>query len=436
MKKKSSPSNIFKDGILLLLPVGMTIVVIYWGWSLLRGFIPDLSLILPRSIIERPHFSQFLDLISLVFFIIIITIFGMLASTFLGKFFLFLFDKILMGPTFIRPIYTTFKKITESIFQKESGSPLSAGISESILIPYPNKESQSIGFITSLHAKHLLGEEEGEKWLTVYVPSAPVVSAGFYLLCRKKDTEPCKLNSGNAMTTIISVGAVRNTSELSPKEPIETSKDKYPNFFRIWFINGILLLTPIIATVYILGWIFNYLYTFITNISRLLPNPFSITIPAPYDNIIINIIIFVILLLMIMIIGLLGESAFGIWVKTLSTRLFHSIPMFNKVYGIVEQIIKVFSPDPSKSSTFDKAVLVPYPSDATYAVGFITGTDANYIKSDNAGKYCPVFIPTTPIPTTGWFIIAEVEKIIPLDMPIEKAFALVISAGILTEDEE
>ncbi|MGL4677478.1 MAG: DUF502 domain-containing protein [Brevinema sp.] len=436
MKKQFSPSHIFKDGIFLLLPVGLTIGVIYWGWSLLRGFIPDLSIILPKTITEQANFSQFLDLISLLFFISIITIFGMLASTFLGKFFLFLFDKILTGPTFIRPIYTTFKKITESIFKKESDSPLSAGISESILIPYPNKDSQSIGFITSLHAKHLLGEEEGEKWLTVYVPSAPVISAGFYLLCRKEDTTPCKLDSSTAMTTIISVGAIQNSKELSPSNPIKTPKEKYPNFLRIWFINGILLLTPIITTFYILGWIFNYLYTFVTKISQLLPNTLSINIPEPYNNILINIIIFLILIVIIMIIGLLGESTFGIWVKTLSTRIFHSIPMFNKVYSVIEQIVKVFSPDPSKNSTFDQAVLVPYPSDATYAVGFVTGANADYIRSDSDSKYRPVFIPTTPIPTTGWFIISEVEKIIPLDMSIEKAFALVISAGILTEDQE
>ena len=107
--------------------------------------------------------------------------------------------------------------------------------------------------------------------------------------------------------------------------------------------------------------------------------------------------------------------------------------MFNKVYGVVEQITRVFSPDPSKSSTFDRAVLVPFPTKYTYAVGFVTGKNGAYVTGDS--NTSPIFIPTTPIPTTGWFILINNDQIIPLDMTTDKAFGLVISGGILTDDE-
>ncbi len=434
MKKRISITHAFKDGILLILPFGVTLGLVYWGWSLLRSFIPDLSSVIPVFILEQTYINSIVDLLYLLCIILIIFIFGMLASTFLGQFFSFLIDQILMKPTFIRPIYTTFKKITESIFQQDNSDNLTTGISESVMIPYPNEYSQSIAFITSTHARHLLGEEEGDNWITVYVPSAPVVSAGFFLLCKKDKVMPCKLSSGQAMTTVISVGSLQETSTNSPL-PKTLDIPQKSNIFRVWFLNGILLLTPISATIAILGWVFNHLYKFTTNISKLLPQILPSSIPDQYYGLIINIIITVILIIIIIIIGLLGESAFGLWIKSLSHKLFNNIPMFNKVYGVVEQITKVFSPDPSKSSTFDKAVLVPFPTQYTYAIGFITGKDSSYITDCTNKNISTVFIPTTPIPTTGWFVLVNTDKLIPLDISTDKAFGIVISGGILTDEK-
>ncbi len=265
----------------------------------------------------------------------------------------------------------------------------------------------------------------------MYVPSAPVISAGFYLLCRKTDTEICKLPSGKSMTTIVSVGAAQTTTPaINTDTPIQEEK---PNYLRTWFFNGLLFLIPISATVYLLGIVFNYLYHFISNVSILLPH---LPLDPPYDNIALNLIIFAVLVLLIMIIGWIGESAFGAWVKSITQKIFNSIPMFNTVYGVVEQITKVFSPDPSNNHAFDKAVLVPFPTESTYAVGFVTGQNADYIKPENGNDFSPVFIPTSPIPTTGWFIMVETSKTIYLDMPLEKAFGMVISAGISPEDKE
>lgn len=433
MQKKNILSRAFKDGILLLMPFGVTLGLIYWAWSVLRAFIPDLSGILPSAFLEFPYMDKVLDFVYLLIIITMIIIVGMVASTFLGRFFSFLIEKILMSPTFIRPIYLTFKKIAESVFQQEDET-FAKSISESILIPYPNADTLSIGFITSNNAKHLLGEE-GENWITVYVPSAPVVSAGFYLIVKKSDTSICKLSSGLAMTTIISVGAAKGkTQEIDLKLIEEIQTKKNPNPLRMWFFSGLLFLVPITGTLGILSWGFNFLYDFITNITALLPHILPNVIPDQYYDIIINLSIMVILMIIIIIIGLLGESTFGSWIKNSAQRLFSYIPMINKVYEVVEQITRVFSPDPSKSNTFDKAVLVPFPTEYTYAVGFVTGNDSRYISGDRGSDMIPIFIPTTPIPTTGWFMTYSRDKLIHLDMPIEKAFGLVISGGILAED--
>ncbi len=430
-------SNALKDGVFLLLPLGVTIGLIYWVWSILRGFVPDITPLLPREWVTNPYFFYFFDLLFFLVIIVIIILSGMIASTFLGRFFNFLIDKILLAPTFIRPIYTSFKKIAESIFQQEGADPLAQGLSESILIPYPNETTYSIGFVTSTHAKHLLGDEEGDKWLTVYVPSAPVVSAGFYIVCKKEDTQVCKLPSGEAMTTIISVGATQNKKiNLDNIDIHDLQKEtEKPNRLGLWFTNGLLFLTPLTATIAMLSWVFNYLYQFLMGITHLLPQILPSLIPAQHYDLIISASLMVIIAFVVMIIGFLGESAMGHWIKSLSHRFLNMIPMFKEVYGIVEQIVQVFSPDPSKNSTFDQAVLVPYPTKVTYAVGFVTGANGSTIKETDGHNFTPVFIPTTPIPTTGWFILAPKDQLIPLTLPVEKAFGLVISGGILADDK-
>lgn len=436
MKQKNVFYNALKDGVLLLLPFTITLGLIYWVWSFLRKLVPDVSAQLPVEWNLHPYLYNSFDLLFILFVIMIILFSGIIASTFLGKFLAFLVERLLGAPTFIRPIYTTFKKIAESVFQKEMDNPLTFGLSESILVPYPNHFTYSIGFITATHAKHLLGEEEGDKWLTVYIPSAPIVSAGFYIICKKEDTMICKLSSGKAMTTVISVGAIQNTlsEDIDIVNEEQVKKLKKPHILGIWFTNGLLFLTPLVATMAILMWVFNYLYQFLLGITDLLPDIFVSVIPAQYYQLIISSGLVVILIFIVMIIGFLGESAFGLWMKSFSNRIFNRIPMFKEIYGVVKQITQVFSPDPSKNSTFDQAVLIPYPTQHTYAVGFVTGSNSNLIKEDG-DDFVPVFVPTTPIPTTGWFILVPRNQLIPLQMPVEKAFGLVISGGILTNDK-
>jgi len=425
-------SRAIKDGFFLILPLGITIWIINWIWSFLMRFVPNLSIIIPNEWLSHNLYSSIVNLVFLLIVVIVIMFFGLIASTVLGKFFHFLIDKLLMAPTFIRPIYTTFKKVAEVLFQDNTNNSLSKGLSESILVPYPNIYSRSIGFITANHACHIFGKEEGEKWLTVYMPSAPLVSAGFYLICKKEDTSPCLLPSGSAMTAIISVGTSitdeENKITISKKPP---TPKKYN--IKVWFFNGLLFLAPVVGTIAILSWIFRYLHKILVGLVNLFPPFFSYNIPQIYYEGLIIISLFIIILFIIMVIGFIGESAFGSWFKSITHKLFNIIPTFNTIYTTIKKITKVFSPDPSKNNKFSQAVLVPYPSEKTYAIGFVTGTDSTHIDKDGINSI-PVFIPTTPIPTTGWFISINKDQIIPLDIPIEKAFALVISSGILAED--
>ncbi|MGL4388757.1 MAG: DUF502 domain-containing protein [Brevinema sp.] len=432
MKKYHNFSTLFKEGIFLILPLGLTFWVINWVWSFLRNLIPNsLMKFFPEAWQALSYFNILFDLIFLLIVLLLIIFFGMIASTVLGKFVHMLTEKILTMPTMIRPIYQTFKKVSAVIFSNGEKDDFSKRLSQSIIVPYPNTQTKSIGFITANNANIFLGPEKGKEWLTVYLPSAPLVSAGFFLLCRKDDTDVCLLASAQAMTTIISVGT--NTTETIN---LDTSKNsgipRKKNLIRTWFLNGIVFVTPFIGTISILSWIFRSLYTIMRVISIHFPY-FSTTIPVIYQDFLFNIFLMIVMFLGICMLGFLGESAIGFGFRKMLHKIFESIPMLSSVYKIINKITEIFSSDQTKENKFNQAVLIPYPTQKTYAIGFVTGENTAHIQKSNSHQV-PVFIPTTPIPTTGWFVFTDQKNIIPLNMSIEKAFALVISAGILTDE--
>lgn len=430
-KKNTKFTRALQDGFLLVLPLGITIGIIYWLWSFVRKFIPDMSYLVPLSWREFPYFNSIVDLGFLLLVFLLIIISGFLGSTFLGKWFNNLIDKFLMSPTVIRPVYATVKKLAELFFKNEDHD-INVNLSESVLVPYPTADSKTIGFVTSDNANHFFGEEDGPNWLTVYLPSSPIISSGFYLTCRKSDVEPCLISSAQALTTVLSAGSIQQDiapTSLSIQKPVKK------NHLQLLFFQGLLFLTPIIGTISIFTWVFNSLYRFIRSFTVLLPVSLQHFIPASYYNAITSILILIIMLLSMALIGFLAESAFGLWIKSLSNRLFNSIPMFNAVYSSVAKIVQAFSSDPSKEMRFNKAVLLPFPNPKALAIGFVTANNSSAIMK-NGQEYIPVFVPTTPIPTTGWFVSVPREQVKFLDMPIEKAFGLVISGGILSSEKD
>lgn len=439
-KKSHIVTTAFKEGIFLILPVGLTLWVINWCWNFLKDFVPsNITDFMPSSWNNIPYSIFLFDLMFLSITVMIIVFFGMIASTFLGKFVSHITEKILTAPTLIRPIYQTFKKVSEMIFSRKEDNDISKKLSQPIIVPYPNEKSKSIGFITADNANIFLGKEKGQDWITVYVPSAPLISAGFFLLCRKEDTEKCFLSASQAMTSIISVGTATASDAITFKTSEESLEEKQNskkiNLFRIWFLNGLLFITPVVGTLSILVWVFKYLYLYFTSINNLFSPIFSSEFPIFYQELIINVILLIIMLVVITLLGFIGQTAIGYGMKKVINKIFNSIPMLNYVYNIITKITEMFSPDPSKNQKFNQAVLVPYPTSKTYAIGFITGKNASAIKQSGTDEI-PVFIPTTPIPTTGWFVFAHKDQLIPLEMPIEKAFGLVISAGILSQEEK
>jgi uncharacterized membrane protein len=108
------------------------------------------------------------------------------------------------------------------------------------------------------------------------------------------------------------------------------------------------------------------------------------------------------------------------------------VPVLNKIYGTIKQVDEAFTS--GKKSSFQTVVLVEYPREGIYSVGFITSEQENPIHRATNEKIVCVFIPTTPIPTGGFLILVPVEKVTKLDISVADGFKYIISLGALANE--
>jgi len=116
------------------------------------------------------------------------------------------------------------------------------------------------------------------------------------------------------------------------------------------------------------------------------------------------------------------------WADSLMLR----VPVLNKIYGTIKQVDEAFTS--GKQSSFQTVVLVEYPREGIYSVGFITNAQADEVEKKTGKKCVCIFIPTTPLPTGGFLIIIPEEKVIKLDMSVADGFKYIISIGALANE--
>jgi uncharacterized membrane protein len=132
------------------------------------------------------------------------------------------------------------------------------------------------------------------------------------------------------------------------------------------------------------------------------------------------------------VIGILTRYYMGKRLIAWADNLMLRVPVLNKIYGTIKQLDEAFSS--SKKSSFKTVVLVEYPRDGIYSVGFITSEQPDEIETKTGRKCVRVFIPTTPIPTAGFLIVVPEEKVSRLEMSVADGFKYIISMGALSSE--
>ena len=200
----------FITGLLILLPLGVTVFII--GIVLDRVGNPASELFfnfIDQNIRELPTVEIPLQLVSLLIVFLIITALGYFSRIFIGQLFLRFFERILTRLPLISQVYNTVKQLVDTFSQQKK-----AVFQEVVMIEYPRKGIYAIGFLTN-QAKGEVQSLTGENLVNVFVPTTPNPTSGFLLMLPHEDVIPMQMSVADGMKTIISGGAVTPNFEDS-----------------------------------------------------------------------------------------------------------------------------------------------------------------------------------------------------------------------------
>jgi len=189
-----------------------------------------------------------------------------------------------------------------------------------------------------------------------------------------------------------------------------------------YFITGLLIWVPLVIT----GWVLSLIINTLDQSLRLLPDTlqpqqvFGMSLPGAGA---------VLTLGMILLTGLLATNFIGQKLVVWWDRLLSRIPVVNSVYKSVKQVSDtLFSPN---GNAFRKALLVQYPRQGSWTVAFLTGAPGGDIINHLEGEHVSVYVPTTPNPTSGFFLMMPAKDVVELNMTVDEALKYIISMGVV-----
>ncbi|MEB3260845.1 MAG: DUF502 domain-containing protein [Cyanobacteriota bacterium] len=196
-------------------------------------------------------------------------------------------------------------------------------------------------------------------------------------------------------------------------------------------IAGLLVVIPLATTIWLATTVSRFVLAFLTSIPKQF-NPFNTLNPLLQELINLSLGLLV-PLLGILLIGLMARNIVGRWLLEFGEGTLLRIPLAGSVYKTLKQLLETFLRD--NSTRFRRVVLVEYPREGLFAIGFVTGVLGASIQSDFQETMLSVFIPTAPNPTTGWYAVVPERSVRDIDLSVEDAFRTIISAGIVSPDD-
>lgn len=195
---------------------------------------------------------------------------------------------------------------------------------------------------------------------------------------------------------------------------------------RNYLISGLLFWIPLILTIVVIKFFLEFINGLVPK--EYLPEAiFNLDTTIPGSGIFLLFII--ILITGVLVTNILGRRLVVLWEK-----LLNSIPGFRNIYNILKKVSDTVLNTSSES--FKKVFLVQYPSKGIWVIAFQSGAYRGEAESIIGEKIINLFIPTTPNPTSGFFVLIPRKDAYELDMSVEDAFKLVISAGVVSPNSE
>ncbi|MCW5624289.1 MAG: DUF502 domain-containing protein [Burkholderiales bacterium] len=190
---------------------------------------------------------------------------------------------------------------------------------------------------------------------------------------------------------------------------------------RRYLITGLLIWVPLGITF----WVLQALVTTMDQTLLLLPSSWR---PQAWLGFNIPGLGVVLTVVVLFVTGLLTANMLGQRLVVAWESILGRIPVVKSIYNSVKQVSDtLFS---SNGQAFRKAVLLQWPKDGVWTIGFLTGVPGGDVAAHLQGDYVSVYVPTTPNPTGGYFVMLPRDHVIELDMSVDEALKYIISMGV------
>jgi uncharacterized membrane protein len=190
-----------------------------------------------------------------------------------------------------------------------------------------------------------------------------------------------------------------------------------------YFITGLLIWVPIGLT----AWVLKFLISTMDQSLLLLPNEFQ---PEALLGMNVYGVGTILTLLVVFITGIMTANIIGQKLLIFWEGVLWRIPVVKSIYWSIKQVSDtIFS---SKGEAFRKALLVQYPREGSWTIAFMTGQPGGDVANHLKGDYISIYVPTTPNPTSGFFLMMPKSDVIELDMSVDEALKYIISMGVVS----
>jgi uncharacterized membrane protein len=202
---------------------------------------------------------------------------------------------------------------------------------------------------------------------------------------------------------------------------------------RQLFLTGLVIILPLIITIWVLRLLFDLVHgvstPIILKLLALLRLPY---LDEPvFTEYAVPLIGVFLTLLLIFLCGLLATNLLGRRFVAAFDSVMLRIPLIKGIYGAARQLLNAFN---QKATAFQRVVAVEYPRPGVFTIGFVT-RDGATLGAGPGGEpmsgYTLVFLPTTPNPTSGWLAAVRREEVVPLGLSVEEGIKLIVSGGLV-----
>jgi uncharacterized membrane protein len=192
-----------------------------------------------------------------------------------------------------------------------------------------------------------------------------------------------------------------------------------------YFITGLLVLVPLVVTF----WLLSTLIQTMDQSLLLLPESWR---PEKMLGFSVVGLGAVLTIAIIFITGVIATNIFGQQLILLWENLLSRVPVVKSIYSSVKQVSDTIFSD--SGNAFRKALLVEFPRKGSWTIAFLTGEPGGDVSNHLLGEYVSVYVPTTPNPTGGYFLMMEKKEVIELDMSVDQALKYIISMGTVAPE--